>query len=112
MKKPTPPIVESEKVDKSIVMVEEAQDVAAVAPEKGTTEKIDEVRIVEEAKKLNDQSENIAPPTVREEQSSNPTGQIRGVLVHLQRDQEEVSTLLRAPVQLDEECVLDAQLEE
>lgn len=58
-----------------------------------------------------DQIASLPAPVV---ESSNSIGQIKGVLNDLRReeDEEEVSTPLRAPMMIDEECALVAHLEE
>lgn len=115
--KETPIVEASEKVGESVPAVETKKVIyeEAIAPKKGTTEKVIEVRSEEEIAELNvlDKIEKVTSPLVREGEPSNLNGQIRGVLNDLRRTKEdEVSTPHRAQLNVDYECTLAAQLEE
>lgn len=60
-----------------------------------------------------DTTEKVASLPIREDESSNPTSQIRYILDALKRiEEEEVSTPQRAAINVDNECASVAQLEE
>lgn len=118
MRKTNPTTTVYEKVGESVVVAavtKKVIDIEEVASENGTSKKVVEVRLKEETKEANvfDTSEKVASSPVREDEASNPTCQIRGVLDDLQRDElEELFTPLRALVNFDVECALAVQLKE